>query len=73
MSNDADAIKKAWLLQNKPVCICKGIKGKTITAAIKKGADTVEKVNQRTGSGSGGCGGKRCSVTINELLGKKTD
>lgn len=69
MSDKEDAIKKAWLLQNKPVCICKGIKGKTITAAIKKGADTVEKVNRMTGSGSGSCGGKRCSVTITELLG----
>lgn len=70
MSDNEEAIKKAWLLQNKPVCICKGIKGKVITAAIRKGADTVEKVNKMTGSGSGSCGGKRCSITIRELLGQ---
>lgn len=54
----------------KIVCICKGIKQGTICDAISKGCDTVEKVNHRTGSGSGGCKGRRCRPVIEELLKK---
>lgn len=50
------------------VCICKGISRATIKKAIANGAKTVEEVNKATGSGSGGCGGRRCSVKITELL-----
>lgn len=50
------------------VCLCKGISRATIKKAIENGARTVEEVNKATGSGSGGCGGKRCSIKIKELL-----
>jgi bacterioferritin-associated ferredoxin len=50
------------------VCICKAIPKSTIKKAINEGASTVEEINKITGSGSGGCGGRRCSIKINELL-----
>lgn len=50
------------------VCICKAIPRSTIKKAINEGASSVEEVNKATGSGSGGCGGRRCSIKINELL-----
>ncbi|MDF2615245.1 MAG: hypothetical protein K0S71_3031 [Clostridia bacterium] len=50
------------------VCICKAISRKTIKEAIKNGAATVEEVQKATGAGSGGCGGKRCTPKIEELL-----
>lgn len=50
------------------VCLCKGISRAAIKKAIENGARTVEEVNKATGSGGGGCGGKRCSIKIKELL-----
>lgn len=50
------------------VCLCKAISRATIKKAIENGAKTVEEVNKVTGSGSGGCGGRRCSVKIEELI-----
>lgn len=50
------------------VCLCKGIPRSTIKKAILEGADTLEKVQKKTGTGSGGCGGKRCTPKILELL-----
>lgn len=52
----------------KVVCICKGIKQSRICDAITNGCDTIEKVNHKTGSGSGGCKGIRCSPVIKKLL-----
>ncbi|CAM3020920.1 (2Fe-2S)-binding protein [Hathewaya histolytica] len=50
------------------VCLCKAIPRSTIKRAIRYGAKTVEEVNAKVGSGSGGCGGRRCSVKIQELI-----
>jgi bacterioferritin-associated ferredoxin len=50
------------------VCLCKGISRATIKKAIKDGARSVKEVQQVTGAGSGSCGGKRCSLKIEELL-----
>lgn len=50
------------------VCLCKGIPRSTIKKAILEGADTLEEVQRKTGAGSGGCGGKRCTPKIIELL-----
>ncbi|KRQ86903.1 BFD-like [2Fe-2S] binding domain protein [Caloramator mitchellensis] len=50
------------------VCLCKGIPRSSIKKAILEGADTLEKVQRKTGAGSGGCGGKRCTPKILELL-----
>lgn len=57
----------------KIVCICKGIKQGTICQAIENGCDSVEKVNAKTGSGSGGCQGRRCTPVIENLLKKIKD
>lgn len=54
------------------VCICKSISRAKIKEAIRAGAKTVEEVNKITGSGSGGCGGKRCRCKIEELLDQLT-
>ncbi|WP_461204287.1 (2Fe-2S)-binding protein [Clostridium sp. DL1XJH146] len=50
------------------VCLCKAISRATIKKSIIDGADTVEKVNKATGSGTGGCKGRRCSIKIQELI-----
>ncbi len=52
----------------KVVCICKGIKQSRICDAIVQGFNTIEKVNQKTGSGSGGCKGVRCGPVIKKLI-----
>ncbi|MGY3803625.1 (2Fe-2S)-binding protein [Pigmentibacter ruber] len=55
----------------KVVCICKGIKQGKICEAITKGADTRDKVNTATGSGSGGCKATRCGPVIDKLIENK--
>lgn len=55
------------------VCICKGISRATIKKSIANGANTVEDVNKITGSGSGGCKGRRCSIKIIELIKQYND
>lgn len=53
------------------VCLCKGISRATIKKAIGEGADTVGKVQKKTGAGSGPCHGKRCTPKIEELIPKE--
>lgn len=50
------------------VCICKGISRATMKRVIKEGAKTVAEVQKATGAGSGPCGGRRCTIKIQELL-----
>jgi len=50
------------------VCLCKGISRATIKQAIENGADTLEKLKKATGAGTGGCGGRRCTPKLEELL-----
>ena len=50
------------------VCICKAINRTNIKKAIAGGATTVEQVQKTTGAGSGGCGGRRCTPKILELI-----
>lgn len=52
------------------VCICKAISRARIKTAIREGARTVKQVQEATGAGSGGCGGRRCTPKIEELLEK---
>jgi bacterioferritin-associated ferredoxin len=51
------------------VCICKGIPLGKILDALP-GCETVADVNQKVGSGSGGCKGERCGPRIKILLKK---
>jgi NAD(P)H-nitrite reductase large subunit len=56
----------------KVVCICKGIKqGRICDTIMKESCLTVESVNQKTGSGSGGCKGRRCKPVIEQLISQK--
>ncbi|NLB20851.1 MAG: (2Fe-2S)-binding protein [Clostridium sp.] len=50
------------------VCICKAISRRKIKEAIREGADSVMKVSQATGSGTGACHGRRCGQKIKDLV-----
>ncbi|HEY7490601.1 MAG TPA: (2Fe-2S)-binding protein [Candidatus Tectomicrobia bacterium] len=52
----------------KVVCICKGIKKRVFWKALDEGAQSKDEVNRLTGSGSGGCQGRRCGPRILEML-----
>jgi bacterioferritin-associated ferredoxin len=52
----------------KVVCICKGIKQRVFWKALDSGMRTKEEINRFTGSGSGGCQGRRCGPRIAEML-----
>ena len=52
------------------VCICKGINLARVLKGLE-GSESVEEVNRKAGTGSGGCAGERCGPRINALLKKK--
>jgi len=52
----------------KVVCICKGIKKSVFWKVLDAGVRTKEEINHLTGSGSGGCQGRRCGPRIMEML-----
>lgn len=52
----------------KVVCICKGIRKSVFWKVLDQGACTKEQVNRLTGSGSGGCQGRRCGPRILDML-----
>ena len=52
----------------KVVCICKGIKKSVFWKVLDTGVRSKEEVNRLTGSGSGGCQGRRCGPRILEML-----
>lgn len=57
-----------WILNNKKICLCKGITRKTIVDAIKNGASNLDDVAIKTGCGTGACHGTRCDDPVEELL-----
>ncbi|MCX6131083.1 MAG: (2Fe-2S)-binding protein [Proteobacteria bacterium] len=54
---------------NRVVCICKGISLGRVLDALP-GCETVADVNQKGGTGTGGCAGERCGPRIKILLKK---
>ena len=54
----------------KVVCICKGIKKRVFWKALDDGMSTKEEINRCTGSGNGGCQGRRCGPRILDMLRK---
>ena len=56
----------------KVVCICKGINLGRVLQALD-GCETVQDVNRKAGTGTGGCLGERCGPRIKILLRKKKD
>jgi NAD(P)H-nitrite reductase large subunit len=53
----------------KVVCICKGINLGRVLSVID-GCQTVQDVNRKAGTGTGGCQGQRCGPRIKALLEK---
>ena len=49
-------------------CPCRQVTRATIKAAIKEGADTLERVKAKTGATGGRCNGTRCKASIEELI-----
>jgi bacterioferritin-associated ferredoxin len=54
------------------VCICKGINLNRVLKGLE-GSTTVDDVNRKVGTGSGGCKGERCGPRIRLLLKKYAD
>lgn len=54
---------------SRVVCICKGIPLSRILDGLPQ-SETVQDVNQKVGSGTGGCQGERCGPRIKLLLKK---
>lgn len=71
MSDDEKAKEKAKIL-NRVVCICKGIPLSKVLEGLE-GSETVSDVNQKVGTGCGGCKGERCGPRIKTLLRKYKD
>jgi len=67
-SSDAPPEPRTILEGMKVVCICKGIKKSVFWKVLDTGVRTKEEVNRLTGSGSGGCQGRRCGPRILEML-----
>ena len=70
-SNPAPAVSpepRTILEGMKVVCICKGIKKSVFWKVLDTGVRTKEEMNRLTGSGSGGCQGRRCGPRITEMF-----
>ena len=67
-SSDVPPESRTLLEGMKVVCICKGIKKSAFWKVLDTGVQTKEEVNHLTGSGSGGCQGRRCGPRILEML-----
>ena len=67
-SSDVPPEPRTILEGMKVVCICKGIKKSVFWKVLDAGVRTKEEVNHLTGSGSGGCQGRRCGPRILDML-----
>ena len=69
MSEPTDDDKKEALAKQrvKVVCICNGINLGRVLKGLP-GSDSVDDVNRKVGTGSGGCKGERCGPRIKLLL-----
>lgn len=54
------------ITNEKIVCRCKKVSATTIIDAIKNGADTLEKVKEKTGANAYGCYG--CRLQVKKLI-----
>ena len=64
-----EAAKERIKQLSRVVCICKGIPLGRVLDGLA-GCDTVQDVNQKVGTGSGGCAGERCGPRIKILIKK---
>ena len=67
-ASDVPPESRTLLEGMKVVCICKGIKKRVFWKVLDTGVQTKEEVNRLTGSGSGGCQGRRCGPRIIAML-----
>lgn len=68
-----ESLKEKQIKQlQKVVCICKGIKLKSILKHLAQ-CDSTEEVNKKAGTGSGGCKGERCGPCIESLIKKQRE
>ncbi len=65
---DTDSQSRTVMEGMKVVCICKGIRKRVFWRALDEGMRTKEDINRCTGSGSGGCQGRRCGPRIVAML-----
>ena len=63
------AMEERVKMLSRVVCICKGINLGRVLQALD-GCETVQDVNRKVGTGSGGCQGERCGPRIKILLRK---
>lgn len=49
-------------------CTCRQVTREQIKKAINEGADSLDKIKNKTGAMTGGCKGYRCKDNIRELL-----
>lgn len=53
-------------------CLCRQVTRATLKAAIAQGADTLEKIESKTGAMTGCCKGNRCKSAIQDLIDQHT-
>lgn len=70
--DDEEKAKKEKMVKQlaQVVCICKGITLAKVLPGLK-GSQSVADVNNKVGTGCGGCKGERCGPRIKKLLAKK--
>lgn len=59
--------------ENEIICHCMGVDRKTIEHAVSHGAFTIDDVKEKTGAGTGACGGERCLSKIQEIIDKYSE
>jgi len=73
--SDSEEIRKAReraiIEAYRPICLCNKIRRGAIVNAIKRGAETFEKIRRLTGVGTGPCGAQRCGPMVRAMLGEE--
>lgn len=65
---DEEAIQRAVAQGFRTICICRGVRQRTIEVAISKGATTLPEIRRKTMAMTGPCGAKRCTGPIQGIL-----
>ena len=66
--SDDEALNRAVAQGFRTICICRGVRQRTIEVAITKGATTLPEIRRKTAAMTGPCGAKRCTGPIREIL-----
>ena len=60
-------------IRNQHCCLCRHIPMGEVLDAIDAGATNFREISERTGIGTGPCGGLRCGEKVRRLLEKDTE